>query len=90
MPHSNQPNPYAQAQGRQLGLSAAQVSTLNFGWHTIYAIENIQKRAPMLSSSEAFGMVQGMAEQAAQQYVTAYLASTKKHIHLCVIWSSSG
>lgn len=76
--HIVQPNIYQQQAGEKLGLTRDQVLTRNFGYHTIDAIRDIQKRTKDLSSSEAFKMVKGMSSQDKQKFVESYLLKTKK------------
>ena len=62
----------------QLGLTREQVLTDNFGYHTIDAIKNIQKRTRELSSGKAFEMVRGKSEADTQDFVKSYLLATRK------------
>ena len=62
----------------QLGLTRNQVLTPNFGYHTVSAIEKIQKRTKELSSGEAFEMVRGKTDRDTQEFVESYLLTTKK------------
>ena len=78
MRHQNPPNKYQQDEGIKLGLSRAQVLAPNFGYHTVSAIKDIQKRTGELSSSEAFEMVKGKSNKDTQEHVKAYLEATKK------------
>ena len=78
MRHTNPPNPYQQQQGKNLGLSDAQVLTPNFDYHTVNAIRDIQKRTKTLSSVDAFEMVKDKSYSETEAFAEHYLESKKK------------
>lgn len=61
-----------------LGLSRQQVTVPNFGYHTISAIRDIQKRTVKLSSSDAFEMVKEKSYKDTKEFLESYLKATRK------------
>ena len=61
-----------------LGLDRKQITTPNFGFHTINAISDLKKRTEELTFGQAFEMVSGKSPQDTQEFVELYLQSTRK------------
>jgi hypothetical protein len=62
----------------ELGLNRQQVTSSNFGSHTINAIKDIQKRTKELSSHEAFELVREKSNTDTKTFVESYLLAKKK------------
>lgn len=63
----------------ELGLEREQVLSPNFGFHTVNAIQDIQKRTPQISVIQAFEMVGGKSFFATKEFMSNYLSESKRY-----------
>jgi len=61
-----------------LGLNHNQVTSTNFGIHTIKGIGDIRKRRPELSSVEAFELIRGKSLVDTESFLSSFLSNTRR------------